>query len=232
MENIRVAYARHFIKKADLEELDGWTVVKSNANFRVRYRTHSIDWEVLIEEKPLRGKRTYRTYYLWCHRNAGKWFMPENLMLLADAMKQCFSYSDAVDALDLAREAAITNTMEDNGLKPEDKVNIYLPGKGVEGKKPSVEFQPDNTNPLHIRGRDFILFSSWDSFKVHAPGSDLSSHDPSYTGYRSNSKASARKLYNALALNPDQLHNWTYNDLPKFFDRLKVKYEYMFSSWR
>lgn len=223
MQDIRVAYARYFIKKADL---DGWTIVCSNAKFRVLVEK-SIN--IIIEEVPSRrGQKNFRQYYyLTWHAEVNRKlvYSPESLLGAVGYLKHCSSYSDAVVTLEMAIDAAAKKVCAEYGSDISDRDRESLFEKGRETRQPVVLFVPEDAQEIIAKGRDFTLKSTWTFFWAQDPNP----HPKGWRPYQIICKnhAEANKLHRILSVDPSLLQSMqslTYKELPSFLSKLGVKY--------
>ncbi len=228
MNSLVAAYRRAIRTAKSDKQIDG-------KNCRIKWGTQGRDSShMLIEElpsKPLKRKlrRTVINTYHFLHVQHLNGFIMANLVQDArlsssmdydqavNAMRK--AVSDAANAAEKADPSFDFRSLGGDSLIDESQV-FYL------------EVEPADYEPMEIAGRDFTVSTEWGKFRSYAPGSDLQSHDPSYTYFESKSAGGARKFYKMAKANPDLLSSVSWNGLADWFNKHKVAFGTHFSSWR
>jgi len=189
-----------------------------------------------LEEMPQKGKKKLRVSTASTFMDRG-WhgfssFIPENV--LDDAkLSRSDNYDRVKDKLTEALRTAADIAYEKQ--EPDKKEHfewIKKEPRWDEFTEHFLKIEPEDTDPIEAKGKDFTLHARWTSFKVYDPKSDFQQADPHYTMYESTAPASARKLYKILKADPTALKNVSWGNLTDWFRKNKINWETHFSQWR
>lgn len=223
MDDVAIALrvAARFLRRASWE---GKLVGK---DYRLTWNYHTWTLEELPQKgKKQLGKATLQTG-LGFHGYDSSPFIHENI--LQDAHVSPNDSYDAVKRkLQDAVQAAGKKVQEEN---PNQNLDWLSKLSWHEDKVHYLKVMPEGMDPIKVEGTDFVLESTWTSFKVFSPSSDFQQADPHYTKYESSAPASARKLYLMAKEDPNLLKHVSWDKLTDWFKANKIGYQVHFSQW-
>lgn len=190
----------------------------------------SYEWK--LEELPIKGKKKCKVAE-YDNPGARGWpgfdaYIDDNI--LRDAK---LSASDGYETIKQKMLDAFAEAAEST-LAKQTEVKHYQWIRDLKWSEHEVHYLkivPEDTDPIDIEGKDFILHSEWTKFKVYDPKSDLANHDPHYTMYEASSPTAARKLYQMAKADPNILKTVGWHGLSDWLNKNKIPYESHSSSW-
>jgi len=218
-----------------------WDEVIHGKNCRIRWNNGHVANKMWIEElpgKPVKRKVQYSLIQMppWMSGSQSALVSPFILgNLLRDAkLSKSMDYNKAVDAMRGAIAKALDGVLKKPGgqefigkMKPENVVDSFFDGDTVS----YLQLEPDDYSDMVAKAKDFSMDVTWNEFKAYSPGSDLQSHDPSYTLLASKSPTAARKLYKIVKADPKVLEKLSWDQVTKFLDKNKIGWDLHFSVW-
>lgn len=218
---------------------DSWKETISGEKVRIRFSHDAIMLEE-IPTKPLKSRKMRKlildlSYAIQTLRMSP--FLPININIDAK-FNSSMDYDKALKALKKGLLEA-KKIVEEGSRSVDERTwrSIGFDFNNLERSQTTVPYltvEPVNYTPATVEGKDFTLKSEWNSFSAymyygeHGP----QSHDPSYSRIHEKSPAAARKLFNKLRTDPDQLKNVYWSDLGDWLDKNKIKYSMSSSTWR
>jgi len=206
-------------------------MLASDGSWRLTW-DHS-NWK--LTELPMKGKKVLRVADLQnpgqrmqMHSSA---FSAENIMRMAH-IGPSMTYDQVKDKI-LAEQTGPSVDLFVSKLTPEQAKNQeWL--REVDWSEQKVHYlkvTPENVEPFSVSCKDCVLKTSWTTFSVYSPSSDMQLSDPHYTVMSASAPTAARKLYQMLKVNPDALKNIPWDKLDEFFKANKIGYKTDYSTW-
>lgn len=221
--------------REDVERLDegSWDGSFVTPTARFTWTMH----EYKLEELPQKGKKRLRVSSMqnpWGiighGRGAPNDFIADNIIMRAKLSK-----GDTFDRIKAKLDREFKNAIEVAKRDHPDwwEKNSWLDNlRWTDETVHYLKVVPEGTDPIVAKGRDFTVNSEWTKFSAYDPGSDMQSHDPSYTQYAAKSPAAARKLYKILKADPKALARLSWRDFRGWLNKNKIAFDTNFSSWR